>query len=182
MCLPDQDFQKFIALWESEAALKRKCCPFAGIDMWEMNSEAMIEDCAVPQYREKVDYEFPKDVKTYFVATMRKFKDLFITKLGTTTVTSHHITTTEPPVCLPPRRIPAHFQDKVEVQICPLSQRAWMISSFIPAMAAVYGMNQFRYYLLGWPFELWTDHCDKPLKWLANQKLEGMLERWALAL
>ena len=47
-------------------------------------------------------------------------------------------------------------------------------------LAAVYGMKQFRHYLLGRPFELWTDH--EPLKWLANQKLEGMLGRWALAL
>ena len=47
-------------------------------------------------------------------------------------------------------------------------------------IAAVYGMKQFRHYLLGRPFELWTDH--EPLKWLANQKLEGMLGRWALAL
>ena len=37
-------------------------------------------------------------------------------------------------------------------------------------LAAVYVMKQFRHYLLGRPFELWTDH--EPLKWLANQKLE----------
>ena len=47
-------------------------------------------------------------------------------------------------------------------------------------LAAVYGMKQFTHYLLGRPFELWTDH--EPLKWLANQKLEGLLGRWALAL
>ena len=47
-------------------------------------------------------------------------------------------------------------------------------------LAAVYGMKQFRHYLLDRPFELWTDH--KPLKWLANQKLEGILGWWALAL
>ena len=47
-------------------------------------------------------------------------------------------------------------------------------------LAAVYGMKQFRHYLLGRPFELWTDR--EPLKWLANQKLEGMLGCWALAL
>ena len=51
--------------------------------------------------------------------------------------------------------------------------------SFIHTME-VLGMKQFRHYLLGRPFELWTDH--KPLKWLANLKLEKMLGRWALAL
>ena len=105
----DQDSQKFSALWESGVALKRKWCPVAGIDMAETNSEVMIEGCAVPHphYGEKVDYKFPKEVKACFVATMQKFKNLFITKPGTTTVTSHHITTTGPPVRVPPRRIPA---------------------------------------------------------------------------
>ena len=106
-CVPavlshDQDSEKFSALWESGVALKRKWCQVAGIDMVETNSEVMIEDCAVPHYGEKVDYEFPKDVK------MRKFKNLFITKSGTT-VTSHHITTTGPPARVPPRRIPHNF-------------------------------------------------------------------------
>ena len=53
----DQDSQKFCALWESGVALKRKWCPVAGIDMAETNSEVMIEDCAVPHYEEKVDYD-----------------------------------------------------------------------------------------------------------------------------
>ena len=46
-------------------------------------------------------------------------------------------------------------------------------------LAAVYGMKKFRYYLLGQPFELWTG--NEPLRWLPNQKLEGMLGRWVLA-
>ena len=62
--------------------------------MAEKNSEVMIEDCAVPHYEEKVDYEFPKDVKTCFVATVGKLKDLFITNSGT--VTSCQPTTTGP--------------------------------------------------------------------------------------
>jgi hypothetical protein len=96
----DQDSQKFSALWESEVALKRKWCPVAGIDM----AEVMIEDCTVPQNGEKVDYEFPKDVKTCFVDTMQKFKDQ-----TWKTVTSHH---TGPPVYVLPRRIPATFEMK----------------------------------------------------------------------
>eukprot|EP00731_Ephydatia_muelleri_P019100 Em0011g1140a len=72
---PEHDSKTFSAGWESGVTLKRKWCPIAGIDMVEMNSEVMIEDCAVPHYEEKVDYEFPKDVKTCFAATIRIFKD-----------------------------------------------------------------------------------------------------------
>ncbi len=44
----------------------------------------------------------------------------------------------------------------------------------------VYGTKQFRHYLLGRKFKLFTDH--KPLQWLSAQKMEGLLCRWALAL
>ena len=47
-------------------------------------------------------------------------------------------------------------------------------------LALVYGMKQFQHYLLGCPFQLWTDH--EPFQWLSGQKMEGLLCRWALAL
>ena len=47
-------------------------------------------------------------------------------------------------------------------------------------LAVVWGTKEFRHYLLGRPFQLWTDH--EPLKWLAGQKMEGILCRWAIAL
>ena len=47
-------------------------------------------------------------------------------------------------------------------------------------LAAVYGMKQYRHYLLGRAFTLVTDH--EPLQWLSAQKMEGLLARWALAI
>jgi len=47
-------------------------------------------------------------------------------------------------------------------------------------LAIVFGLKQFRHYLLGKSFRLYTDHA--PLQWLAEQKMEGMLFRWALAM
>ena len=55
----------------------------------------------------------------------------------------------------------SHVLNKAE---CNYSVIQW------ECLAAVYGMKQFRHYLLGRPFEHWTDH--EPLKWLVIQKLE----------
>ena len=46
-------------------------------------------------------------------------------------------------------------------------------------LAIVYATKKFRHYLLGRPFQLYTDHAS--LQWLSAQ-MEGMLCRWALAL
>ena len=43
-------------------------------------------------------------------------------------------------------------------------------------LAIIYALKQFR---LGRQFTLLTDHA--PLQWLAGQKMEGLLARWALA-
>ena len=40
--------------------------------------------------------------------------------------------------------------------------------------------KQFRHYLLGRHFTLFTDHA--PLQWLSAQKMEDLLCRWALCL
>ena len=47
-------------------------------------------------------------------------------------------------------------------------------------LAIVFGMKQFRHYLLGRSFTLMTDHA--PLQWLSAQKMQGLLSRWALAM
>ena len=47
-------------------------------------------------------------------------------------------------------------------------------------LAIVYATKQFRHYLLGGQFQLWTDHA--PLQWLSAQRMEGLLCQWALTL
>ena len=45
-------------------------------------------------------------------------------------------------------------------------------------LAIIFALKQFRHYLLGCKFSLFTDHA--PLQWLLSQKMEGLLARWAL--
>ncbi|KFD64072.1 hypothetical protein M514_12590 [Trichuris suis] len=47
-------------------------------------------------------------------------------------------------------------------------------------LALMFAIKQFRHYLIGRHFTVWTDHC--PLQWLSSQKMEGRLARWAIAL
>ena len=47
-------------------------------------------------------------------------------------------------------------------------------------LAIIFALKQYRHYLLGKPFKLYTDHAL--LQWLSEQKMEGMLCHWALAM
>uniref|UniRef100_A0A5S6PZG1 RNA-directed DNA polymerase n=2 Tax=Trichuris muris TaxID=70415 RepID=A0A5S6PZG1_TRIMR len=47
-------------------------------------------------------------------------------------------------------------------------------------LAIIFAVKQFRHYLLGSTFTIHTDH--RPLQWLQEQKMEGKIARWALAL
>jgi len=47
-------------------------------------------------------------------------------------------------------------------------------------LAIVFTLKQCRHYILGKRFKVDTDHA--PLKWLSEQKMEGMLCCWALAM
>ena len=47
-------------------------------------------------------------------------------------------------------------------------------------LAIVWARKLFRCYLLGRTFQLMTDHA--PLQWLGEQKMAGLLCRWALAI
>ena len=47
-------------------------------------------------------------------------------------------------------------------------------------LAIIFALKQFRHYLIGRRFTLLTDHA--PLQWLAGQKMEGLLARWALSM
>ncbi|KRX39966.1 Retrovirus-related Pol polyprotein from transposon, partial [Trichinella murrelli] len=47
-------------------------------------------------------------------------------------------------------------------------------------LAIIFTLKTFRHYLLGRSFTILSDHA--PLQWLAAQKMDGRLARWALSL
>ena len=66
---------------------------------------------------------------------LTEYKDLFGTIPGATTVAHHHIPITGNPVCVPPRRVPAHFKEEVERQIQQMLQRGIIEESTSPWMS-----------------------------------------------
>ena len=106
--------------------------------MEDANQE-MTEECAIPKFGSPPKVEFPEIIKTCFVTVVDKFKDLFVTTPGTTSLASHHITTAGTPVRVPSRRIPVHFREEVEVQIQQLLEKGIIRESNSPWLApAVY--------------------------------------------
>ena len=77
----------------------------------------MVEDCAIPLFGKPGKYEHPQFIKPGLAAVIIEYRDLSITLPGTTLVASHQINTMGSPVCIPARRIPAHFRDEVEEQL-----------------------------------------------------------------
>ncbi|KAL5494155.1 hypothetical protein EMCRGX_G015433 [Ephydatia muelleri] len=99
----------------AERLFKTKKCPVASIgETMEDANQEMTEECAIPKFGSPPKVEFPEIIKTCFVTVVDKFKDLFVTTPGTTSLASHHITTAGTPVRVPSRRIPVHFREELK--------------------------------------------------------------------
>ena len=127
-------------IWTAERLFKTKKCPVASIrETMEDANQEMTEECAIPKFGSPPKVEFPEIIKTCFVTVVDKFKDLFVTTPGTTSLASHRITTAGTPVRVPSRRIPVHFREEVEVQIQQLLEKGIITESSSPCLApAVY--------------------------------------------
>eukprot|EP00731_Ephydatia_muelleri_P024338 Em0016g609a len=127
-------------IWTAERLFKTKKCPVASIgETMEDANQEMTEECAIPKFGSPPKVEFPEIIKTCFVTVVDKFKDLFVTTPGTTSLASHRITTAGTPVRVPSRRIPVHFREEVEVQIQQLLEKGIITESSSPWLApAVY--------------------------------------------
>jgi len=80
-------------------------------------------------------FEYPESTVPGFKAVVEEFKDLFHTSPGVTFEAQHYIPTSGNLVRVPPRRIPAHYHDKVEQQIQEMLDLGVIEDSSSPWMA-----------------------------------------------
>ena len=105
----------FRAVLESEHQTKTKMWAAAAID--DMMARNAIDERAIPLFGGSPGLQFPKCPKTSLTPIVEEYKDLFNTQPGTTSAALHYIQTKGPPICVPPRRIPAYYQEEIEKQI-----------------------------------------------------------------
>ena len=74
------------------------------------------DECAIPIFNELAEAEIPGYVKSCFEETVQQARDRFVRTPGQTTLACHQINTVGSPARVPPRRIPAHFQQEVQEQ------------------------------------------------------------------
>ena len=98
---------------------KRRVCAIAAID----HAGDAVDECNIPKFGDTDSFEYPENTAPGFKAVVEEFKDLFHTSPGVTSEAQHYIPTTGNPVRVPPRRIPAHYRDKVEQQIQEMLER-----------------------------------------------------------
>ncbi|MDD9853556.1 MAG: retropepsin-like aspartic protease/reverse transcriptase, partial [Deltaproteobacteria bacterium] len=121
--------------WEKVygTALKEKArvCAIAAIDP----AGDAVDECSIPKFGDTDSFEYPENTAPGFKAVVEEFKDLFHTSPGVTSEAQHYIPTTGNPVRVPPRRIPAHYRDKVEQQIQEMLDLGVIEESSSPWMA-----------------------------------------------
>ena len=114
----------------------KKVCTI-GKDETDTTNE--FNDCAIPVFSKEACIESPNCFHSELQTVVQKNKQLFSTFPGSTQEAHHHIVTSEPPVKIPPRRIPIHYKEEVEKQLQEMLKLGIIEESQSPWMApAVY--------------------------------------------
>ena len=116
---------------QQESKHRVKVCVTAMVS----DSDTMVEDSQIPIFGGTVAYDLPECTDATFATVLEEYKDLFRTVPGQATGVFHHIPTTGSPVKVPPRRIPAHFKEKVETLLDEMRQQGIIEESSSPWMA-----------------------------------------------
>ena len=92
-------------IWDNAVQHKLHIQAIAAVG--ELTTE-ISNDCAIPDYGAPKQYELPICHNALLSTVVDKYKYLFCTIPGHTTVSSHHIQTKGSPICVSLRRVPAH--------------------------------------------------------------------------
>ena len=98
-------------------------------------SEEALDDCAIPLFGQAIAYDMPPCPHEQLASVMQDYKELFRTRPGQTNWAKHFIPTTDSPVKVPPRRIPAHYRAEVEKQLQDMLEMGIIEESSSPWMA-----------------------------------------------
>ncbi|KFD53378.1 hypothetical protein M513_05859 [Trichuris suis] len=97
--------------------------------------DELLDDCAVPDYDTENSFDLPSCSPNY-APIVRQFREQFSIRPGATNVTYHVIPTGDnPPVKVPPRRLPVHFRSQVEQQLQTMLQHGIIRPSSSPWLA-----------------------------------------------
>ena len=76
-----------------------------------------VDECAVPRFGVTPSYDIPS-CPVELQAVVDEYRQLFSTVPGFTDLTHHTIPmASKPPVCVPPRCIPAQYREEIERQL-----------------------------------------------------------------
>ena len=97
-----------------------------------------LDECAISLFGQPIAYDMPPCPHEQMSSVMQDYKELFRTQPGQTSLAKHFIPTTDSPVKVPPRRIPAHYRAEVEKQLQDMLEMGIIEESSSPWMAPWY--------------------------------------------
>ena len=124
--LPEPETLLQHSIWKAERERRAKVCTVASLED-PVADEA--DECAIPIFNELAEAEFPGYIKSCFEETVQQARDRFVKTPGQTTLACHQINTVGPPARVPPRRIPAHFQQEVQEQMNDMLRKGIIVES-----------------------------------------------------
>ena len=119
---PQPELQSF---WEDTVKHKLHIRAVAVLDAIAVEA---TEECAIPDYDAVKNFELPQCTKSAFSGVINQYKHLFCNIPGKTTQAYHHVPTKGQPICVPPRRVSAHYHGEVECQINEMLEQGIIIT------------------------------------------------------
>ena len=120
------------SVMEAENTLCTKHCAVTSLSS---TIEDQVEDYVIPVFSDACSVEFPECKMSNLQPVVYEFQQIFKTTPGKTNASYHYISTTGPPVRVPPRRIPIHYREEILDQLQSMLDQGIIKQSNSPWMA-----------------------------------------------